>query len=68
MNLDRLKSQLLTSGLQVKDPPLFQVINQLIDEAKSTEKQLNSFITSTTITNINGTSFANVGARISLRC
>lgn len=29
--LDRLKSQLLTSGLQQKDQPLYQVINQLIE-------------------------------------
>lgn len=29
--LDRLKSQLLTSGLQQRDQPLYQVINQLID-------------------------------------
>lgn len=29
--LDRLKSQLLTSGLSAKDNPLYQVINQLID-------------------------------------
>lgn len=29
--LDRLKSQLMTSGLQQKDNPLFQVISQLID-------------------------------------
>lgn len=29
--LDRLKSQLLTSGLSREDQPLFQVINQLID-------------------------------------
>lgn len=28
--VDRLKSQLLTSGLQQKDQPLYQVINQLI--------------------------------------
>lgn len=29
--LDRLKSQLLTTGLQQKDTPLYQVINQLIE-------------------------------------
>lgn len=29
--LDRLKSQLLTSGVQQKNQPLYQVINQLID-------------------------------------
>lgn len=31
INLKRLKATLLISGLQQKDPPLFQVINQLID-------------------------------------
>ena len=31
MDPTRLKSQLLTTGLQNKDNPLFQVINQLID-------------------------------------
>lgn len=30
IDLSRLKSQLLTSGLQQKDNPLYQVINQLI--------------------------------------
>ena len=30
VNLDRLKSQLLTSGLQSEDPTLFQVMDQLI--------------------------------------
>jgi hypothetical protein len=29
--VDRLKSQLITSGLQQKDPALFQIINTLID-------------------------------------
>jgi hypothetical protein len=33
--LDRLKSQLLTSGLSQKDNPLFQIINQLIDALRS---------------------------------
>lgn len=31
INLKRLKATLLISGLQQKDQPLFQVINQLID-------------------------------------
>lgn len=34
--IQRLKSQLLKSGLQNKDQPLFQVINQLIDAVNST--------------------------------
>lgn len=33
-SLDRLKSQLLTSGLQQKNQPLYQVINQLIDSLR----------------------------------
>ena len=32
--LDRLKSQLLVSGLQQKDNPLFQVVNQLINSVE----------------------------------
>ncbi len=35
MNLDKLKAQLLTSGLQQKDPALFQIINTLIGELKT---------------------------------
>ena len=34
-SIDRLKAQLLTSGLSQKDQPLFQVINQLIDAVRS---------------------------------
>lgn len=34
--LDRLKSQLLTSGIQQQNQALFQVINQLIDYLRST--------------------------------
>lgn len=43
MKLDRLKSQLQTSGLQTKDFPLFQVIDTLITEAKSIEDTLAKF-------------------------
>lgn len=32
--LDRLKAQLLTSGISQKNQPLFQVINQLIDAVR----------------------------------
>jgi hypothetical protein len=35
-DLDRLKSQLLTSGLQQKDFPLYQVIDQLIQAVRQT--------------------------------
>lgn len=34
LDLDRLKSQLLTSGIQVQNNALFQVINLLIDASK----------------------------------
>ena len=44
--LDRLRSQLLTSGVQDKNMPLFQVIDQLIkllrENIDSTEAQINS--------------------------
>jgi hypothetical protein len=42
--LDRLKSQLLTSGLQEKNQALFQVINQLIDTMRQGMNTLNSSI------------------------
>lgn len=34
-SLDRLRTQLVTSGLQRRDNPLFQVINQLISTLRS---------------------------------
>lgn len=49
--LDRLKSQLMDSGLQQKDNPLFQVVNQLI----SYLRQLQGF-TNDSVTNLNNTS------------
>lgn len=42
--LDRLKSILMTSGLQVKDPPLFQVIHTLIEFLRSTQISLTELI------------------------
>lgn len=50
IDLDRLKSTLMTSGLQQKDNALFQVINQLIDA-------LRQFVIS-----ITGTSGSSTGA------
>lgn len=38
--IDRLKAQLLKSGLQVKDQILYQIINQLIDAVSATNKSL----------------------------
>lgn len=38
--LDKLHSQLLTSGLQNQNPPLYQVINQLIGELKKVEAEI----------------------------
>lgn len=42
IDLDRLKANLLTSGLHQKDKPLYQVINQLIDAAKLLQAQVDS--------------------------
>lgn len=39
-DLSRLKSQLITSGLQQRDNPLFQVINQLIGTLESIEAEV----------------------------
>lgn len=39
-SIDRLKSQLLTTGLQQKDYPLYQVINQLIDFLKQSISEI----------------------------
>lgn len=47
--LDRLKAQLLTSGLSQKDQPLFQIINQLIDALRQGITELEGHIV--TITN-----------------
>lgn len=41
--ISRLKSQLLTSGLQQKDQPLFQVINLLIDSLSGLAVGVNTF-------------------------
>jgi hypothetical protein len=41
-DIDRLKSQLLISGLQQKDFALFQVINQLIDRVKQLQSLIGS--------------------------
>lgn len=35
IDLKRLKTVLLTSGLQLRDPPLYQLINQLLDDLQS---------------------------------
>lgn len=43
--LDRLKSQLLTSGLSQKDQPLFQIINQLIDVLRQSTTEIVSSVT-----------------------
>lgn len=40
-DLDRLKANLLTSGLQNKDSALYQVINQLIDATKQVQTLVN---------------------------
>jgi len=45
-NLDRLRSQLLTTGLQNKDNPLWQVIDQLIAATKVIQSKINTSIAS----------------------
>lgn len=40
LKLDRLQSQLLTSGLQNKNPPLYQVINQIIASLREIEQSI----------------------------
>jgi predicted acyltransferase len=40
--VDRLKSQLLLSGLSQKDQPLFQIINTLIDTIRGLESSVSS--------------------------
>lgn len=42
--LDRLKSQLLSSGIQEKNQPLYQVINQLIGLVRKGFDEINSII------------------------
>jgi hypothetical protein len=62
--LDRLKAQLLTSGLQEKNQPLYQVINQLIDTLRQGVNELSSQITSivnTTTPSTAGTVITNGG-------
>jgi hypothetical protein len=50
--LDRLKAQLLTSGLQQRNQALYQVINQLIDTMRqgldNVESQINNIVNITT--------------------
>lgn len=55
-DLSRLKSQLLNTGLQVKDNPLFQVIDQLI----RTMDELNKSIKRMTVSGSTGGSFATI--------
>jgi len=47
--LDRLKSILMTSGLQTKDPPLFQVIHTLIEFLRTAQ-----IATTTAIATVSG--------------
>lgn len=44
-DIDRLKAQLLTSGIQSKNPALYQVINQLIGLVKALRVELNGLDT-----------------------
>jgi hypothetical protein len=47
INLDRLLSQLMVSGLQQKDNPLFQVISQLIGYLRQIQSNTNIQINQT---------------------
>lgn len=44
IDLDRLKANLLTSGLQIKDKALFQVIDQLIQSVREHVGQINATV------------------------
>lgn len=44
VDLDRLRAQLLVSKIQGTNPPLFQVINQLIQNAKDLQDALEAII------------------------
>lgn len=54
IDLARLKAQLLTSGLQQRDQPTYQVINQLITEMQKIQEEVANSISSVvnTISNI----------------
>lgn len=64
LNTARLRSQLLTSGLQQKDQPLFQVINSLIGAVELLIK--NGNINAQDVSNLvsSGSSNQDLGARI----
>lgn len=51
IDLDRLQSQLLTSGFQQKNNPLYQVISQLIKALKEVQKISSSGSSGGTVTN-----------------
>jgi len=61
--LERLKSQLLITGLQNKDNPLFQVINQLIGAVKQLQDAFLAQIAaiSSSISNISNVSIIGSG-------
>lgn len=64
---DRLKSQLLTSGLQQKDPALYQIINSLIDIIRAANLEITSVAassggTDTGITELTGDVAAGPGS------
>lgn len=44
VDLDRLKNQLLTSGIQSKNAALYQVINHLIDSVKQLQATVNTAV------------------------
>lgn len=64
-DLDRLQSQLLTSGLQNKDQPLYQVISQLILFARRLQQELEARIAGTA-GSLSDATFLTVNSEIAL--
>lgn len=59
MSLDRLQSQLMTSGLQNRDNPLFQVITQIIKSLRDVELSIASQIAAVPVGTSNGSITSN---------
>jgi hypothetical protein len=66
-SINRLKSQLLTSGISKQNQPLFQIINQLIDAVRDSVSTSNEALTHAgTGTGSGGTSFITVQQTLAL--
>lgn len=53
--IDRLQATLLTTGLQIRDNPTFQVLTQLIGIAKALQAEITGIVVDDNTTNINTT-------------